>query len=54
VDRKPKDKDFVETKECLFFCVVGYLHPPDAFTAYLKYRPEAGGRWQRAARSFHR
>ncbi len=33
--RKPKDKDFVETVDGLFLCVVGYLHPPDAFTAYL-------------------
>jgi len=45
--RKPKDKDFLETAEGLFFCVVGYLHPPDAFTAYLKYRPGSGGRWER-------
>jgi len=45
--RKPKDRDFLETAEGLFFCVVGYLHPPDAFTAYLKYRPGSRGRWER-------
>jgi predicted nucleotidyltransferase len=54
VERKPKDKDFVETVEGLFFCVVGYLHPPEAYTAYLKYRPELGGRWQRAGTQYHR
>lgn len=52
--RKPKDKDFAESVEGLFFCVVGYLHPPDAYTTYLKYRPEAGGRWQRADTQYHR
>jgi predicted nucleotidyltransferase len=54
VERKPKDKDFVETMEGLFFCVVGYLHPPEAYTAYLKYRPEPGGRWQRGGTQYHR
>jgi len=54
VERKPKDKDFAETAEGLFFCVVGYLHPPDAYTAYLKYRPEVGGRWQRGSTQYHR
>jgi len=42
--RKPKDRDFVETLEGLLFCVVGYLHPPDKYTAYLKYSPAAEGR----------
>lgn len=45
--RLPKDKDFVETKEGLFFTIVGYLHPPDAYTAYLKYRPNPKGKWER-------
>jgi predicted nucleotidyltransferase len=44
---KPKDKDFVETVEGLLFCVVGYLHPPDRYTAYLKYVPSEGGKWSR-------
>ncbi len=44
---KPKDKDFVETVEGLLFCVVGYLHPPDRHTAYLKYVPTEGGKWSR-------
>jgi len=37
--RKPKDRDFLRTREGMFFCVTGYLHPPDRYTAYLKYSP---------------
>lgn len=51
---KPKDKDFVETVEGLLFCVVGYLHPPDRYTAYLKYVPEVGGKWSREDVSYAR
>ncbi len=52
--RKPKDRDFVETPEGLLFCVVGYLHPPDKCTAYLKYSPAAEGRWRRQGTAYHR
>ena len=44
---KPKDRDFVETVEGYLFCVVGYLHPPDGYTAYLKYIPSKDGKWER-------
>jgi len=44
---KPKDRDFVETKEGLVCCVVGYLHPQDQVTAYLKYIPSQDGLWER-------
>ena len=44
---KPKDRDFIETKEGLILCVVGYLHPPDRYTAYLKYVPDKDGNWSR-------
>jgi len=44
---KPKDRDFIETVEDMFFCVVGYLHPPDRYTAYLKYLPAPDGKWSR-------
>jgi predicted nucleotidyltransferase len=44
--RKPKDRDFIETKEGMFFCVTGYLHPPDKYTAYLKYSPAPVGKWK--------
>lgn len=52
--RLPKDKDFVETKEGLFFTIVGYLHPPDAYTAYLKYRPDPKGKWERGGVRYQR
>ena len=45
--RPPKDRDFVETTEGLFFCLVGYLHPPDRYAAYLKYTPARAGKWAR-------
>jgi predicted nucleotidyltransferase len=52
--RKPKDRDFIETTEGLLFCVVGYLHPPDKYTAYLKYSPAPEGRWRRQGTAYHR
>jgi predicted nucleotidyltransferase len=54
ITRKPKDRDFVETPEGLLFCVVDYLHPPDKYTAYLKYSPAAEGRWRRQGTAYHR
>jgi len=54
VNRKPKDRDFLETEEGLLFCVVGYLHPPDGYTAYLKYSPADEGRWRRSGQAYHR
>jgi predicted nucleotidyltransferase len=50
----PKDRDFVETEEGFIFCLVGYLHPPDRYTAYLKYTRAEAGRWTRGAVHFHR
>ncbi|MGD2176449.1 MAG: hypothetical protein PVG71_01370 [Anaerolineae bacterium] len=44
--RKPKDRDFLRTREGMFFCVTGYLHPSDRYTAYLKYSPTADGKWR--------
>ena len=44
--RKPKDRDYVETVDDLFFCLTGYLHPPDGYTAYPKYAP-GDGIWSR-------
>ncbi len=51
---KPKDRDFIETKEGLLFCVVGYLHPPDRVTAYLKYIPSIDGKWSRGEIHYNR
>lgn len=52
--RKPKDRDFIETKEGLIFCVAGYLHPPDRYTAYLKYSPASVGKWKIGETSYRR
>lgn len=52
--RRPKDRDFVETDEGLIWCLVGYLHPDDRYTAYLKYTPAEGGRWKRRGTHFRR
>jgi len=52
--RKPKDRDFIETKEGMFFCVTGYLHPPNKYTAYLKYSPAPVGKWRSEEIRYHR
>jgi predicted nucleotidyltransferase len=52
--RKPKDRDFLETEEGMFFCVTGYLHPPDKITAYLKYSPVTEGKWKKNDTAFRR
>ena len=44
---KPKDRDFIETIDGFLFCVLGYLHPPDGYIAYLKYIPSENGKWER-------
>ena len=49
-----RDRDFLETVDGLLFCVVGYLHPPDRVTAYLKYVPEEGGKWSRGETGYTR
>jgi predicted nucleotidyltransferase len=54
METKPKDRDLIETNEGLLFCVVGYLHPPDRYTAYLKYIPTSEGKWTRGVESFSR
>ncbi len=51
---KPKDRDLVETTEGLIFCLVGYLHPPERYTAYLKYAPDPGGKWSRGDTRYSR
>jgi predicted nucleotidyltransferase len=43
--RRPRDRDFLRTREGMFFCVTGYLHAPDRYTAYLKYSPSEEGKW---------
>jgi len=52
--RKAKDRDFVETVEGLLFCLVGYLHPAQGYTAYLKYVAVAEGKWSRSGIGYRR
>ena len=52
--RRPRDRDFVETREGFFFCLVGYVHPPDRYLAYLKYTPAAAGKWARGPVAYRR
>ncbi len=54
MEEKPKDRDLIETNEGLIFCVVGYLHPPDRYTAYLKYVPASEGKWMRGETAYSR
>ena len=51
--RKPKDRDYVETVDDIFFCLTGYLHPPDGYTAYPKYAP-GDGIWSRGGKTYAR
>ena len=52
--RPPKDRDFVETEEGFFFCLVGYLHAPGRYAAYLKYTPAGAGKWARRDVAYRR
>ncbi len=40
-----RDRDFLETYEGMFFCVVGNVHPNDRVISYLKYIPSDFGLW---------
>lgn len=51
---KPKDRDFIQTVNNHLFCVVGYLHPPNGYTAYLKYMPSADGKWGKDGQRYRR
>jgi len=53
-ERKSKDRDFLRTREGMFFCVTGYLHPPGRYTAYLKYSPAPVGKWKSGEISYRR
>ena len=52
--RRYRDRDYLQTSEGYFFCVVGPTHPKDRVIAYLKYVPEASGTWGRERRRFRR
>jgi predicted nucleotidyltransferase len=52
--RRFRDRDFLQTEEGFFFCVVGPLHPPDRVISYLKYIPSKLGVWGKGKKRFRR
>jgi hypothetical protein len=54
VMRRFRDRDFLQTREGFFFCVVGSLHPPDRVISYLKYVPAKLGLWGKGKKRFRR
>ncbi len=49
-----RDRDFIQTREGFFFCVVGPFHPLDRVFSYLKYVPSNLGVWGRRGKRFKR
>ncbi|UCH31712.1 MAG: hypothetical protein JSV05_09540 [Candidatus Bathyarchaeota archaeon] len=49
-----RDRDFLRTKEGLFFCVVGPYHPDDRVISYLRYLPDTKGKWRNETTRFKR
>jgi len=52
--RNFRDRDFLQTKEGLFFCIVGSIHPTQRVIAYVKYVPSKSGIWGRDNNKFCR
>ena len=49
-----QDRDFLQTPEGFFFCVVGAVHPPDRVISYIKYVPADSGAWGHGKQQFNR
>jgi len=49
-----RDRDFLQTQEGLFFCVVGPLHPTKCVISYIKYVPSDSGVWGNDKKKFSR
>ncbi|MGD9131489.1 MAG: hypothetical protein PVH73_07955 [Candidatus Bathyarchaeota archaeon] len=49
-----RDRDFLQTSEGFFFCVVGPLHPPERVISYIKYVPSESGIWGKDEKMFSR
>ena len=49
-----RDRDFLQTHEGFFFCVVGPLHPPERVISYIKYAPSSSGIWGKDDNKFSR
>ena len=52
--RSFRDRDFLQTNEGFFFCVVGPLHPPKRVISYIKYVPSESGVWGSGLKKFSR
>jgi predicted nucleotidyltransferase len=49
-----RDRDFLQTREGFFFCVVGPLHPANRVISYIKYVPSKSGLWRNGEKKFSR
>jgi predicted nucleotidyltransferase len=49
-----RDRDYLETRDNLFFAVIGNVHPEDCVVAYLKYLPNPHGKWKRRGTRYAR
>jgi predicted nucleotidyltransferase len=49
-----RDRDFLQTREKFFFCVVSPFHPSDRVISYLKYVPAKLGVWGKGEERFKR
>ncbi|PVX25720.1 MAG: hypothetical protein CW716_07470 [Candidatus Bathyarchaeum sp.] len=49
-----RDRDFVQTPEGFYFCVIGSVHPPERVISYIKYVPSDSGVWGDKEHKFKR
>lgn len=49
-----RDRDFIQTLEGFFFCVVGPVHPINRVISYIKYIPSQSGVWGKGENHFNR
>jgi predicted nucleotidyltransferase len=54
MERRYRNRDYIETVEGLFFTVIGDVHPMERVIAYLKYVPDSGGKWGANAKRYTR
>ena len=52
--RSFRDRDFIQTNEGLFFCVIGGTHPPKRVISYVKYIPSETGKWKTREERYNR
>jgi predicted nucleotidyltransferase len=52
--RRFLDRDFLQTVEGYFFCVIGFVHPRSHVISYLKYIPDPNGNWGVKKNRFNR